>query len=221
MAGGLGLAMGNMLAIESAMGPATTFASSVGGASAGGGALFSGMMGAGMGLSAMQAFGGSGSGTAPTFAIPLSPGGKKLEKTLYETTKKQYQQGLMPANLASIYVGKIKRQEGRTRRQTRGFLTSMAGGVRSGRDVRALLTEGNRRLGSSTNVARWRMGQKEEEFRNALAMMENIRNIEKQTPLLRAQASMYKNLQGAGRRAAQGQALGDIAQMAMLYKAYG
>lgn len=184
--------------------------------------LFAGMMGAGMGMSAMQAFGGGGAtGYAPQFAIPLSAEGKKAQKTLFEKTKEQYQTGLMPENLASIYVGRIKKQEAKEHKMARGLLTSMAGGVRTGTDVKALLTEGTRRMGGLTAPTQWRMGAKEEEFRNALTMLQNIRNIEKQTPLLRAQAQMYKTLTGQGQRAAQGQALGDIAQMAAMMKAFG
>lgn len=189
---------------------------------AGGTTLFNTMMLAGMGMSALQAFGGGGAtGAAPQFAIPLSPEGKKLQKTLFEKTKEQYQTGLMPENLASIYIGKVKRQEAKEHKMARGFLTSMAGGVRTGTDVKALLTEGGRRMGGLTAPTQWRMGAKEEEFRNALAMLQNIRNIEKQTPLLRAQAQMYKTLTSQGQRAAQGQALGDIAQMAAMMKAFG
>ncbi len=209
--------------LYSVAGPAIASAVGAGaGGAAGGGmsGLFAGVMGAGMGMSAMQAFGGGATGYAPQFAIPLSPEGKKLQKTLFEKTKEQYKTGLMPANLASIYMGRVKRQEAKEHRMARGFLTSMTGGVRTGTDVKALLTEGGRRMTGLTAPTQWRMGAKEEEFRNALTMLQNIRNIEKQTPLLRAQAQMYKTLQGAGQRAAQGQALGDIAQMAAYMKVY-
>jgi hypothetical protein len=177
------------------------------------------MMTAGMGMGLAQAFGGSSQGSAPTTKITLSPEGKKLEKNLYSKVREQYETGLMPENLASIYVGKIKRKEAQTHKQARGFLTSMQG--KSGGDVRALLTEGGRRREGLTEPTRWRMAQKAEEFRNALRSMETMRNIERQTPLLRAQAAMYKSLQSKGRKAAQGQALGDLAIWSALSKSYG
>ncbi len=201
--GALGV-MGEALASTAAAGGAGLFSASN---------LFPMMMGAGMGLSAMQAFGGGATGFAPQFDIPLSKEGVKLQKTLFEKTKEQYKEGLMPENLASIYMGRIKRQEGAKFRQARGFLTSMTGGVRTGRDISSLVGVAGERMAGLTRPAEWKAAQREEEFRNALTMFQNIKNIEKQTPILRAQAQMYKTLSGAGRRAAQGQALGGMAQM--------
>lgn len=217
-------------------GPSALFASTIGTAGAGAtsaggagllGGLFSSanlmpaMTGLGMGLGAAQAFGGSSSGYAPMFKVPLSPEGKRLKTSLYEKTKQQWETGLLPENLASIYMGRVKREEEKTHRVARGFLTSMAGGrTRGGTQVKALLTEGERRMQGVTSPAQWKAGQREEEIRNAMKMMENIRNIEMQTPLLQAQAQMYKQLQSQGQRAAQGQALGNIAQWAAMMKAF-
>ena len=176
----------------------------------------------GMGMNAIQAMGGSsGGGFAPQFEVPLSPEGEKLKTSLYEKTKKQWEEGLLPENLASIYMGKVKREEAKTRRASRGMLTSMAGGrTRGGMGIMATLTESERMMQGATGPAEWKVGQREEELRNAMAMMQNIRNIEMQTPLLRAQAQMYKDIMSQGRRATQGQALGNMAQWAAMMAAY-
>ena len=184
--------------------------------------LFPAAMGAGIGMSALQAFGGSSGGYAPMFKVPLSPEGKKLKTSLYEKTKQQWETGLLPENLASIYMGKVKREVGKVSQQARGFLTSMAGGrTRGGTQIKALLTGAESEMQGAAAPAEWKAGQREEEIRNAMKMMENIRNIEMQTPMLQAQASMYKDIMGKGRRATQGQALGDIARWAAMAKVYG
>jgi len=183
-------------------------------------------MAGGMGLSAMQAFAGGGAtGFAPTTEMKLSPEGEELQKSLFGLAKEQYTSGLMPQNLASIYVGKVKQAEEKTHQAARGYLTSMVGApteggapIRTGTQVGALLSESQRRMGGLTTPEETRMGLKEEEFRNALIMLENIRDIEKQTPLLRAQSAMYKTLMNQSQRATQGQALGDVARYAAMMK---
>lgn len=228
MAAGLTLAGMGTLGQQFLAGTPEMLGSSLSGISGGGflsglggwltsGGLPTAVMGAGMGLSTLQAFGGASSGYAPMFKVPLSPEGTKLKTSLYKKTKEQWETGLLPENLASIYMGRVKREEEKTHKQARGFLTSMAGGrTRGGTEIKALLTESKRRMQGLTGPAQWKAAQREEELRNAMKMMENIRNIEMQTPMLQAQASMYKDIMGKGRRAMQGQALGDIAQFAAL-----
>lgn len=178
--------------------------------------LFTMMSGAGMGMGAAQAFSSSG-GFAPTFKVNLSPEGQKLQKTLYETTKKQYETGLLPANLASIYIGGIKRQAGEGRRMIRGMLAS-GKKIRTGRDIGAAITGAKETMEGQVAPAQWKKGFRENEFRSALASMQNIRNIELQTPVLKAQTAFTKGLTGQMRSAAQGQALGDIARWLAMVK---
>lgn len=169
-------------------------------------------MGMGMGLA--QAFGGgSASGYAPSAAITLTPAGKKLQKSLFETVKKQYGEGLLPPNLASIYIGRIKREGGERQRIARGMLTGAAAKrVRTGRGTAAAISETGQRIEDLVAPTKWREGMKEEEKRNALINLINIMNIEQQTPLLRAQSQLMRSGFGQMRGAMQGQALGDVAQ---------
>lgn len=165
----------------------------------------------GMGLGAAQAF--SSSGFAPSAKVPLSPEGARLEKTYFETAKKQYETGLMPANLASIFIGGIKRKEGQRHRAARGLLSGLAGAdVRTGQGVRAALTEGGSRMEGLTAPAQWRTGAREQEFRSGLTNLSNIRNLQLQTPLLKAQAGFAGSMIERMRGARQGQALGDISR---------
>lgn len=174
----------------------------------------------GMGMGLMQAFsGGAATGYAPTTLINMTAAGKKLEKTLFETAKKQYEGGLLPPNLASIYIGGIKREEGKRAKATRGMLAGAATrDVGTGRDIEAILGESGARMEGLTAPARWRAEMSEEEFRNALKNLSNIMAIEKQAPILQAQSQLAKSGFRQMQRATQGAALGDVAQYLALLR---
>jgi hypothetical protein len=197
-----------------------------------GGATSAGLLGAGgsfglpqtmstlgMGLGVAQAFGGSSQGAAPTSKVTLSPEGKQLEKDLFSTVKKQYQEGLMPPNLASVYMGKIKRAEAERKRAAKemlsGFTTRR---LRTGAGPRAALREGFAQIEGAGMPTKWRTTARQEEFRNALASLGNIRNIELQTGTLRAQSMFGRSLLDQMREASQGRALGDVAQYAAMLR---
>lgn len=182
-----------------------------------GGGLFQTIGALGMGLGTAQAFGGGG-GPMPTAKIRLTEEGEKLQEKTFETIKKQREEGLMPPNLASIYIGRIKKQEGERARAGRGLLSAAATRrVGTGGGVGAALTEAGARMEGLAAPEKWRAGQKEEEFLSALTNLQNIRNLELQTAPLKAQSQFIQRGLGRMRGAGQGQALGDIAQwLAML-----
>jgi hypothetical protein len=64
----------------------------------------------------------------------------------------------------------------------------------------------------------WEAGFIQDEFRKGMSGLENIRNIELQTPLLKAGGAYTKMGLGQLRGARQGQALGDFAQWLALQK---
>lgn len=173
----------------------------------------------GMGMGLMQAFsGGASTGSAPATQIKLSKEGEKLQKKTFETVKKQYETGLMPPNLASIYIGRIKAEVGAKARIGRGLLSKAAARrVRTGGGVGAALTMAGERMEGLVEPAKWQAGQREEEIRNALTNLQNIRNIELQTAALRTQGQFTKSAMQRMGGARRGAALGDIAQwLAML-----
>jgi len=228
----LGAAASGVGAAASGIGGLMGSAGLFGSAAAGGKAATAGLFGAGgtfgltqalgtagMGLGLMQAFGGRGStGSAFQTRVNLSPEGQRLEKKTYETIKKQYEEGVMPANIASVYIGRIKGEEGKRARVGRGLLSQAAARrVGTGGGVKAALTESGARMEGLAAPTTWQVSQKEEEFRNALVNLQNLRNIELQTPLLRARGQFAEAGFQQMRGAAQGQALGDVAQwLAML-----
>jgi hypothetical protein len=186
---------------------------------------FQAMTTAGMGLGLMQSFGGGGSssGFAPTAQINLSPEGKKLEKTTYQTIKKQYETGLMPPNLASIKMGRIKRKEGvRHRAAMAGLGKLSARRVRTGAGVGAALAEGGERMEGLTAPKKWLAMSKEEEARNALVNLINFRNTQLQVPLLKAQTGFANyaldRQRGAQQGSQRGAALGGLAQYLAMMK---
>lgn len=175
---------------------------------------------AGMGLGLAQAFGGTSQGAAPTAEIKLSPEGEKLEKALFGKIKTQYETGLMPKNLASIYIGKIKRQVAPSARIPRGVLSGDR--VRTGRQVGQIVGEAGQRMEGEVAPAKFMAAKRQEEMISAITNLQNIMNIERQVPILKAQAGFTGGLLSRMGGAAKGQALGDVAQyLAMLrYPAY-
>ncbi len=193
------------------------------GAGAGAGiGLGTGLMAAGAGLSLAQSFGGGGqqTGYAPSEEIKLSPEGEKLEKALFGVIKTQYQTGLMPENLASVYIGKIKRAVAPSARIPRGVLAG--GKVRTGRQMGQVLGEAGERVEGEVAPTKWKTEQRREEMRNAITNLMNIMNIERQVPLLKAQSQMAQTGISQYQRAIQGQALGGAAQMGamLMYPPY-
>lgn len=172
------------------------------------------MMGAGMGLSVADAF-GSSTGGAPTAVIPMSPEGTELQKTLMEQTRKQYQGKLMPMNMMSIYMGRAKRS---AQSQQRADQASMGGfgmnRTQSGTGLTGLLASASNRIEGAVAPTRWRNENRRTDVLNALRGFENIRNIEKQTPILRAQQDYASTGIGLINNARRGQALGDVARLA-------
>lgn len=171
-----------------------------------------GTLGMGMGLA--QAF--TSQGAAPTAEIKLSPEGEKLEKALFGQIKTQYETGLLPENLASIYIGKIKRAVAPSARIPRGVLSG--GKVRGGRQVAGILGEAGERVEGLAAPAKWQAAQRQEEMMSAITNLQNIMNIERQVPILKAQAGFTGSLLSRMGGAAKGQALGDVAQYAAMLK---
>lgn len=169
------------------------------------------MMTAGMGLGAAQAF-GSSSGSPYPYLVRLSPAGKRVEKAYYETTKKQYEGSLLPPNLASIYVGKIKRQEGTRRRQARRGMGGYLTGLPTGRAVGASLAETGTAMEGGVAPTRWRGERKIQDRLGAYSHMSNIISEQLQLGQLQTAQGYYKTLASDWDRARRGQALGDVAQ---------
>ncbi len=197
--GGLGGLAGGFIGGSSVSG-STAFGLSKAGLLTAGGAGVFGALGAG----------GSSTGFAPTTKITLTPAGKKLEKGLFESIKGD----LFPENLASRYIGKAKRTEGKRRRASERVFNKAAGSeVTTGGVGSAIIEEQASRLRGGTEGIR-QGGEARTNFaKNRLTDLQNFMNLQTQTPVLRAQADLISSEQEQLRGAQQGASLGNIAQL--------
>jgi hypothetical protein len=178
----------------------------------------------GMGLGLAQAFGKDATGSAITQTVPLSKEGKKLKTSLLEDTKAK----LTGANLAEPYVrayvsaqkGRLKRQAGAQTRALRGITGELASrDVRTGRGMGALVASAGQRIEGGAAPAKWESEFIRGERAKGISGLQNIRNIELQTALLKASGGFAKTEIGRMRGATQGQALGDLARY-LAYQKY-
>ena len=198
--GGLGGLAGGFIG-GSAVSGSTAFGLSKAGLLAAGGAGVFGALGSG---------GGSSTGFAPSAKITLTPAGKELEKGLFESIKGD----LFPENLASKYIGKAKRTEGKRRRTSEQVFNRAAGKeVTTGGVGSALIEEFSSRQRGGTEGIR-QGGEARTNFaKNRLTDLQNFMNLQTQTPVLRAQADLVSSEQEQLRGAQQGASLGNIAQL--------
>lgn len=175
------------------------------------GALLGGSLGSTLGSTA---FGGeTSSGFAPTAKIELTPEAKALEKQLFESIKND----LFPENLAARYIGQAKETEQKRRRVSdKLFSRTIGDDVRSGGTAQAIIAEMSSRLRGGRQGVR-RVGEARRGFaENRITNMQNFINLQRQTPLLRAQAALIDQEQEQLSGARQGAALGSIAQLLAL-----
>ena len=172
------------------------------------GALFGGLAGAGLG-----AAGSTSSGFAPTAKIELTPQGKELEKGLFESIKSD----LFPENLAARYIGQAKETEQKRQKVSdKLFSRTIGDDVRSGGTAQAIIAEMSSRLRGGRQGVR-RVGEAKRGFaENRITNMMNFMNLQRQTPVLRAQAELISQEQEQLSGARQGAALGSIAQLLAL-----
>ena len=141
----------------------------------------------------------------------LTPEGKKLEKTLFETIKTD----LFPENLASRFIGDAKKLVGARRRQVRGISAGVGfrgpESIVTGEAGRGLLGETATKLGEAGVGAR-RAGTAKREFAiNRLGNLQRFINLQSGTPILRAQAGLIKGEQKQAAGAQEGAILGTLA----------
>lgn len=197
--GGLGGLAGGFIG-GSAVSGSTAFGLSKAGLLTAGGAGLFGALGSG----------GSSTGFAPSAKITLTPAGKELEKGLFESIKGD----LFPENLASRYIGKAKRTEGKRRRASQQVFNRAAGrDVTTGGVGSALIEEHASRLRGGTEGIRTSGEARRTFASNRLTDLQNFMNLQTQTPVLRAGADLVSAEQEQRRGAQQGAALGNIAQL--------
>lgn len=173
-------------------------------------------LGLGAGALAMQAFGRTSTGAAPSAKIELTERGKQLETSLYKSIKSE----LFPENLASRFIGDAKKiEQSRRRIARRGFAGAGYRGpdtVVGGNVARGFLSETATRLGGAGAGAR-KAGESRRTFElNRLTKLQNFMNLQMQTPVLRAEADIFGKEQEQYEAAQRGSALGGLAQLAAL-----
>lgn len=146
----------------------------------------------------------------------LTPAGKKLEKTLFETIKSD----LFPENLASRFIGNAKKLAGARRRQfqkvSAGAGFTSPENIVSGDIGRGFLKETATRLGEAGVGARAAGGAKRGFAIKRLGSLQNFINLQSGTPILRAQAGLIKGEQKQAEGAQKGALLGSLAQAAAM-----
>ncbi len=168
--------------------------------------------GAGL-LGGIGAGGETSSGFAPTAKIELTPEAKALEKQIFESIKND----LFPENLAARYIGQAKETEQKRRKVSdKLFNRTIGDDVRSGGTAQAIIAEMSSRLRGGRQ-GEGRVGEARRGFaENRITNMQNFINLQRQTPLLRAQAELISQEQEQASGARQGAALGSIAQLLAL-----
>lgn len=212
------MAIGAILAASSLLGAGFGGATTAAAAGAGGVGLGTLGLGAATGLGLLGAFSGSSSGgVGPSAKIELTPGGKELEKSLFESIKAD----VLPKNMAADIIGKAFKSFGTQQRAVRQGASAIAGrgateGV-SGRAITAvtgdIAEQAGIRAGGQAELFEAEQGQ----ARGHLANLQNFMNLQNQTPVLRAQAQFASQEQQQLQGARRGAAIGLIPQLAGLY----
>lgn len=207
----IGMALGALSMMPAAFGGATTAAAATGGGLGLGTAL-----GAGLGL--LGAFSGSSSGGfAPSSKIELTPAGKELETSLYESIKAD----VMPKNMASDIISRAYKSLGTRQREVRKGVSTIAGrgateGV-SGKAVTAVTGDVADQAGIRAGGGAELFEAERESERRHFSNLQNFMNLQRQTPILRAQADLYGEEQEQREGARRGGALGLTASLAGMY----
>ena len=176
----------------------------------------------GMGMGIAQAFAGrSATGATISGRVNFSQHGKRLELDVLNQAKAE----LSGENLAqpfvksyiSIQKGRLKRQAAETKKQTKRTLAAASSReIQTGAGMRGALAGTAGDIEGMAAPERWGADFGQQEYRKGLTGLQNIRNIELQTPLLQASARFAQAETAQMRGAQQGQALGDMA----MYYAY-
>ena len=167
-------------------------------------------MTAGMGLGVASAFQG---GSQSTARVKLSPMGEKVKSKLYEAGGKMYEGTLMPKNLASQYIGQIKRAGGEAKREEEKMMTQMSARPGAGRfGLQAALASAGEGVERAAAPTKWRQQQRGAEWSEGKALLSNLFNIEKQIGMQQTQAGMTESLLRQMKGAQKGQAIGDLAR---------
>ena len=143
--------------------------------------------------------------------IKLTPGGEKLETSLYESIRDD----LFPENLASRYIGQAKRAEGKRRRASeRGFNKAAGSDVMVGNIGQALISEFLSRTRGGLGGIREGGRARGTFARGRLGNLRNFINLQSQTPILNAQSQLLSGELKQAEGARQGAFIGGIAQLA-------
>ena len=195
------------------------------GAGAGGGFMASMMSNpgnmasmAGMGMSAINAFGGSSTGSAPSAKIPLTKEAKAGQEAYFNAAKKQYTEaskGILPPNMASIIIGRLRDQAGEASRQMDTVLSASTGvgDTKGGGRAKAALTAAGSAFEGELSPSAWVADARRKNFINSLNSMSNVQNIEAQAPILHASSLLAQSGFEQYQRAQQGEALGAAMEM--------
>lgn len=180
----------------------------------------------GFGLSAYSAFSGGG-GASPSSVVKLDDTDQGMFNKVhgeYKDWRKMATKGQFFPNLATPVLSQLKKQAQDASKQTSSGMRSLAsqknteGATSTGKQVGAgLMGFGlNYQTGTAESKAKGEMQR--EQFLGVLKQGQNFQNIERQVPLLNAQAQYAKSAQSQMNSIAQGQFLGGLAELGgMMY----
>ena len=174
----------------------------------------------GMGAAIAQSF-GSSQGSSPIYSIPLPPEGEALQKRLTDLTVRQFDEDLMPRNVADIYIGQIKKKVGAEEREARGLVQKLGSRTdqpRSGKDAQAGLTAAGVIQSGRTAPGDFMRERRIQSQKDAITNAQNLFSITKNTPHLRMSAGLAQSAADKYRAAGRGQALGDAATYAAMVR---
>jgi len=225
VAGGIGAGVANLGAATGVTGVGGLFsAGAVGPAAPGGLTGVAGMFSnagniasmAGVGMNMLG--GGSATGSAPSANIPLTKTAKEGEKNYFEAAKKDYinaKDGILPPNMASIVIGRLRQQAGSTERDMAKVVNSAGfGDTRgSGGAAAGLVAAGSKAEGELSPTA-WVADTRRKMFINSLNSLNNVYNIESQAPILKANALLAQTGFEQYQDAQQGEAIGSAIELA-------
>jgi len=171
---------------------------------------------AGVGMNMLG--GGSATGSAPSANIPLTKTAKEGEKNYFEAAKKDYinaKDGILPPNMASIVIGRLRQQAGSTERDMAKVVNSAGfGDTRgSGGAAAGLVAAGSKAEGELSPTA-WVADTRRKMFINSLNSLNNVYNIESQAPILKANALLAQTGFEQYQDAQQGEAIGSAIELA-------
>jgi hypothetical protein len=181
-----------------------------------GSALFGAAAGAGAGglLGGLFGSGDKDRDFTPSAKIEMTPGGKRLETSLYESLKTD----LFPENLASKFIGDAKKMlQARKKIATRGIVSPTGPeDVVSGDIAKSILAETSTRFAGAPTGPR-KVGQAKRAFSiERLGKLQKFINLQAQAPILQAQADLISKEIEQSRGARKGAKIGSIAQMLAL-----